>query len=166
MRACCLCICALMRACCRHTCAFPDFVDCVCVQPLANGGRLPLHVALENKADARVVKALLEVHPAAARMACKKICYTDVRAKVCSRVPLACVCVRARCIYVICKAAYNIRTYFISISNDYEVSIVPSFYLYIYSFLHLSAYTMRCHTHTHTHIGHEVSFKIVSDPLR
>ena len=71
-----------------------------CAQPLANGGRLPLHVALENKADERVVMALLEANPAAARMASKKMCNGDFRVKVCSR---ACVCLHVcvhACVHV------------------------------------------------------------------
>jgi hypothetical protein len=40
-----------------------------CLQPLAQGGRLPLHLAMENNADAEVIATLLRVHPAAARMA-------------------------------------------------------------------------------------------------
>ena len=40
-----------------------------CLQPLAQGGRLPLHLAMENNAEAEVITTLLRVHPAAARMA-------------------------------------------------------------------------------------------------
>jgi hypothetical protein len=57
----------------------------VCVQPLAKGGRLPLHLALEQKAGAKVVAALLEANPGAARMATKKMCGGHANAKVCSR---------------------------------------------------------------------------------
>jgi hypothetical protein len=42
-----------------------------CLQPLAQGGRLPLHLALENNADAEVIATLLREHPGAARMATK-----------------------------------------------------------------------------------------------